>query len=157
MIKKIIYFLLISILIYGCNDISNNNIEDITNIITINTSTTLTKNYKNTSFLIKGDNITFNLNGYTLINNSDKNTIIVENKSTNIKIFNGIISGNGYATGINIATCINNNSVKELENLKFLYENTLYDNCSNNIKINSIRFTNLRTGIYIYLIMYTII
>jgi len=104
-IKNLIVLLLITLL-YGCNDDSNVKLEPITNVININTSTTLNKDYTNTTFKIKGNNIDFNLNGHILTNKSDQITILVENKSTNINIHGGTIIGNGYATGIHIAACV---------------------------------------------------
>ena len=147
-IKNLIVLLLITLL-YGCNDDSNVKLEPITNVVTINNSTTLNKDYTNTIFKIKGNNIDFNLNGHILTNKSDQITILVENKSTNINIHGGTIIGNGYAIGIHIAACVDEQDAIQLTTLTTQYEPIIYNKCSNHITIKSMRFNLLRTGIYV--------
>lgn len=148
MLKNTLLFLFISLL-YGCNDGSNVKLEPIKENIKINKSVSLTRNYENTTFTISGNDIVFDLNGFELKNNSNNITIFIANKSTNVVIKGGTITGNGYATGIHISACVTENDAIQLTKIGSTYEPIIYDKCSNNIRIREMKFSKLRTGVYV--------
>lgn len=146
---KALILSIILFLVYGCNDRVSVTPQKITSIIEITSSTTLTKDYVNTQFIIKGNDIIFNLGSHTIKNYSDTATIVVADKSSNVTIRNGQLEGNNLATGIYLISCVNENDAIQLTKLNMAYENTLYNRCSNNINIRAIKFKELRTSIYV--------
>lgn len=144
---KRIFTTILILSLYGCNDnkISNDNKPDNTTVISSNT--TLLTNKFNSQYIITKDNITLDLNGKTIYAKGEYAVIIV--RASGVIVKNGTIKGAGFATGINTQSCVNINDVDPLNSHPAKHEPLIYQRCNKGLIVDSVKFEDLKTGVYI--------
>ena len=135
------------IMLISCDDskVSNNNKPLSTVKITDNLSFTSDRIGK--QYIITQDNVTLDLGGHTIYADGEYAAIIV--RASGVIIKNGTIKGAGFATGINIQSCVNLDDVDSLNNSPATHEPLIYERCNKGLIVDNIKFENLKTGVYI--------
>ena len=139
-------FLLLLLTFVGCSDRNVNNTSPA-KVVNITENTMLSESSRNVQYVIRKNGVTLDLGGLTHYSNGEY--AIIKVQSSNVTVKNGSLKGLGFATGINVQTCVRLSDVDPLKNSPENHEPLIYDRCNKGSSIQSVKFENLKTGVYI--------
>ncbi len=141
-------FLATGLTLISCDD--NAGPDQIAAVVEVTEDTVLCRDYTNVKFVIKKDNVSLDLGGHTLTNNTDNVTIAVHPKLKNVEISNGVIDGKWSGSGIHFNSTYRPAIIPDILNNTNATENLLWsDNAHGNSSVHDIVFNNIATSVYV--------
>lgn len=149
MYKKVLTFILSLLTLTGCVEGSSPSPQPIIEQVSVVADTKLTRDYENTLFTIRGENITLDLNGHTIRNYTNGNAIHIASGSSRSAVINGTIESNSIGGGVYVGSCVDQKEFDELELSPDSYAAVIRNRCTSYVTISNMRFIKTITGVYV--------
>lgn len=132
----------------SCNDGANP--SQIGAVVEVTKDAVLCRDYTNVKFIISKSNVSLDLGGHTLTNNTNDVTVQVRPELKNVKVVNGTIKGKWTAGGVHFQSTYNMLNIPNIVNNQAVTENRLWaENAHGLSKVENIKFEGIKTSVYI--------
>ena len=138
--------LFLAITLSGCGG-GNSPPDASPEILRIVSDFTFTRDLDNVRLVVAKPNVTIDLAGHTLTTRGAYTGISI--LASNVTVRNGRITGMGYATGIQVQSCVREADIAPMQEQGAAYESVLYARCIKGTVIEDMTLTRLRMGVYL--------